>query len=231
MGRTVDSDLALFQRHLAQARNEIEELIPANSFGITSADRDKTEGKVARVLYRAINSVPPPANALDTPDFWTWVTMAYCWNFAVWRESSAFLPFMGLADEEQPASNSQVPFVAYIDGRRREQCVGFRLYLRIQCLGGQEHDELADAVTDGTDFWRSAILRGVIGEHPAAVRKMVALQAAPETRLTTERLREFSIALRRQVYNYELATLADIEQARTIEELWSAYHRSAEAAD
>lgn len=222
-GSVAIGELDRFQEELRLARSAMEALIPPSSFGATSTDRDKTEGEAARVLYRALDSSTIPEAAYANPGFWRWLTMAYCWNFTVWRESGAFEPEFGASRGGSVRRRRSPAFAEYLDGKLRDRCVAHRLYLRARCLGGERHLHLTDAVREGTDFWQSMILSGIVGEYPFAVQRLVELQSDEATRMTTNELRPFAKDLRRTLYNFELLLLAKAEQRDFIAELWSKY--------
>lgn len=194
------------------ARWDVEHLIDGSNSGEHNGlDIDQVEGKAAVQLFDAIESAEVPANALDDPMFWSWVSLASMWNFIVWRQPTAFAPADGSAD----AWNQ------YVDGRLSHECVASRMYLRMVALGGSEHAELASAVPGGTDLWRSHILRVRVGEHPQLVRAIIRLHANPATRLPTNSLREFAKELNRTLTNFVPTHLSDEEADALIGEIWN----------
>lgn len=199
---------------LEAARSEIETLLPTDG---TRRDFDRTEGRASVVLYRAVSDSGADVIALDDPGFWRYVSLAHLWNFAVWREP-AFRPNQASLDEPGPSKGR---YEQYVDGRNFFNCVATRMYLRVKCLGGLEHGDLAWAVTKGTDFWRSHILRVKAGEHPAVVRAIVRRQADPATRLDTNPLREFAKQLNRSLVNVVPAMLNEDAANGMVDELWA----------
>ena len=137
------------------------------------SDPDQIEGKAACVLFGAITDAGTDPAALDDPGFWRYVCLAHIWNFAAWRQPTAFAGKRSAEGApETPAS-----LKSYVDGNRPHECVPVRMYLRVRALGSLEHADLASAVREGTDFWRSHILRVKVGEYPPIVRAMVRRQA------------------------------------------------------
>ena len=199
---------------LEAARATIEGLLPSDG---TRHDVDRTEGRASVVLYRAVSDSGADVTALDDPGFWRYVSLAHLWNFAVWREP-AFRPKQVSLDEPGPPKGT---YEQYVDGRNFFNCVATRMYLRVKCLGGLDHGDLAWAVTKGTDFWRSHILRVKAGEHPAFVRAIVRRQADPATRLDTKPLREFAKQLNRSLVNVVPAMLNEDAADAMVEQLWA----------
>ncbi|MXW96330.1 MAG: hypothetical protein F4110_02005 [Acidimicrobiaceae bacterium] len=212
--REVGEGEALDLAALQAARFKIESLLSSD---IRRPQVDPTEGRASVVLYRAVSESGADVAALDDPGFWRYVSLACLWNFVVWREPS-FRPKQASLDE--PAS-SRGTYEQYVDGRNYFNCVATRMYLRVKCLGGLEHCDLAWAVTDGTDFWRSHILRVKAGEHPAFVRAIVRRQADAATRLDTDPLREFAKQLNRSLVNVVPAMLDEDAADRFVDELWA----------
>lgn len=194
------------------ARWSVEQLIDACDSGeLDDLDTDQIEGKAAVELFNAIEEAEVPADALDDPMFWSWVSLASLWNFIVWRQPTAFAPADGSAD----AWNQ------YVDGRLSHECVASRMFLRVVAVGGSEHADLASAVSGGTDLWRSHILRVRVGEHPPLVRAIIRLHANPATRLPTNSLREFAKELNRTLTNIVPTHLNDEEVDALVGEIWS----------
>ncbi len=198
---------------LEAARGEIENLMPRDG---KRPDPDRTEGRASTILYGAIEESGADVAALDDPGFWRFVSLAYLWNFAAWREP-AFRPKQTKLDEVPPQGGG---YEKYVDGRNFFNCVASRMYLRVKCVGGLAHGDLAWAVSRGTDFWRSHILRVKVGEHPSLVRAMVRRQADPSTRLDTDPLREFAKQLNRTLVNVVAPMLDDEAADGLVGELW-----------
>ena len=205
----------LDEQMLEKARHDIETLVNGN--GAEGLDYDQTEGKAAWRLCRAIEDACVETPALDDPGFWRYVVLAHVWNFTVWREQRAAFAAAGSGQDEV---GMPTRFKPYIDGRRSTECLPTRMYLRVKALGGLEYGHLAWAVKDGTDFWRSHLLRVRAGEHPPLVRAMVKRQADPDTRLSTSLLRVFAKELNRTLVNLVPGLLDDEAADDLVGELW-----------
>lgn len=199
---------------LEVAQSQIEELLDRDD--MQDLDADQIEGKAACALFGAMTDSGADPAALDDPGFWRYVCLAHVWNFAVWRQPTAFAG--SRSTEGSPGTPTSLK--SYIDGNRPHECVPVRMFLRVRALGGLEHAELASAVRDGTDFWRSHILRVKVGEHPPIVRAMVRRQANDETRLLTDDLRELAKDLNRTLTNVVPALLDEDSAEDLVGELW-----------
>ncbi|MCY3559879.1 MAG: hypothetical protein OXH20_01705 [bacterium] len=214
-------DGAEFDTHaLNRARTEIERLIEPAAPDAAGLDQDQIEGRAAILLYRALPQSSVTVPMLDDPGFWRYVALAHLWNFAVWREPKAFRPTEG-EDQEGPGPEK---FRPYVDGKKFSECVPARMWLRVNMLGGRE-EHLAAAVREGTDFWRSHILRVRLGEHPAIVRAMVRRQANEATRLATSPLRGLVKELTRTFNNLVPSVLEDEAADRLVAEIWDKWSR------
>ncbi|WP_419842265.1 hypothetical protein [Candidatus Poriferisodalis sp.] len=206
------------------AREEIEALLsqhqrnsnPRAATATAKLDDDQLEGKATVHVFDAVEASQAAPSALDDPGFWRYLALAHLWNFAAWRERRAFT---AVPDD---SGTLTVPknLGDYVDGKRQAVCVPLRMFLRVRCLGGTSHAGLASAVRQGTDFWRSHILRVVAGEHPTIVRAMVRRQADESTRLNTGSVREFAKELNRTLVNVVPAMLDDDAADELVGELW-----------
>jgi hypothetical protein len=169
----------------------------------TNKDRDRFEGKASVKLYEALRAVPP--EILDDRGFWRYLALRYFWEFIAWREQGAFA-----------AGNH----LKYVDASTNTEAVLPRMYLRALAVGGGAHSELASAVTEATDFWRSHVLRVRTGSAPALTRAFAAKQA--RDRLMTESLREAAKRLNRNWTNVVLYLYDDDEARRVIDKIWDA---------
>ena len=212
-GPRIDQDSLLHARATAEALADPHRRVDGSS---TTTDQDKVEGEAAVTLYGAVRDSGADTTALDDPGFWRYVGLAHSWNFAAWRETSGFAVKPG----ENGALVASRTLGNYVDGRRFHECVPLRMYLRVRSLGGASYADLASAVRQGTDFWRSHILRVVAGEHPPIVRAMVKLQADEKTRLNTDPLREFAKQLNRTLVNLAPALFDDDAADALVRELW-----------
>lgn len=210
---------------LWDARGKIERLIkwpPRDDDQPSPASQESAEGNACQYVHDALEAATLPIAALDDPGLWTWISMEFVWNFIVYREYKSVTSYLALVD--QGGDPSRHAFLDYVDGKKAE-CVARRMYLRVRCLGDPQHHHLAAKVPEGTDFWRSSILRRKQGEHPAMVQAMVSRQSEwPNTsggrRLTTDPLRAFSRSLSFESRNLDLHSLTEGEQKALIERLW-----------
>lgn len=168
---------------------------------IDGNDKDLLEGRVAPVLYSALQEVY--VEVLDDPGFWRYLSMMYFWDFIAWREEKAF---------------ERGNYLKYVDGEKSTECVLIRMYLRVQALGGSEYGSMAAEVSKATDLWRSHIIRVRTGTAPPLTRAFVKRQR--DHRLDTPDLREFAKRLNRTWTNVLLNIYDDEEAERLIEELW-----------
>lgn len=187
----------------------------------SARDQEDAEGDACYHLYDAIAQTELPIAALDDPGFWTWISMRFLWNFILYREAKAVKRYHTALDQHE--DTSQLEFLKYIDGKKA-QCVSRRMYLRVRCLGDSGR-HLAREISEGTDFWRSAILRRKQGDHPPIVRAIATRQARPKHddrggRLSTNALRAFSRNLSFEARNLDLHSLSDRQLEALVGRLW-----------
>lgn len=193
VGQGIDLDVSRFH----DAARQLSEAIRIPPPG---GDRDLIEGRMSKVVCEALEGVP--AEILDDPGFWRYLSLKYFWKFIAWREEKAF------------AIGNHM---RYVDGEKSTECVLTRMYLRVAAVGGLEHAALADAIPRSTDFWRSHVIRVRTGSaHPLA-RALAMMQR--DHRLATPELRELAKALSRTWTNVLLNIYTDDEARSLIEEL------------
>lgn len=216
---------------LEEARLDIEELI--QDIRPESRGADKIEAQAAVILYRALVRHRIPVEVLDNGGFWAHLSVAFLWNFAVWRHYSTFRKLVRpgeplddvnpSAAEENEVDKKRRNWLEYVDGARGSECIASRLYLRVNCLGGEEYSKLAVSGKQGADFWRSHILRVKQGEYPSIVRAMVQRQSDPELYLSPQNrgpLRRFARNLNHHLVNFEMEALTDEDQNCLVNRLW-----------
>jgi hypothetical protein len=169
----------------------------------TDKDRDRFEGKASAKLYETLSGVPP--EVLDNRGFWRYLALRYFWTFIAWREQEAFV-----------AGNH----LKYLDASTNTEAVLPRMYIRAQAVGGSAHADLAAALTNATDFWRSHVLRVRTGSAPALARAFTERQVSD--RLVTNPLREAAKRLNRNWTNVVLNLYDDDEARRVINKIWDA---------
>lgn len=193
VGQGVDVDMSRINRaaeHLAEA---IRTRPPGR-------DRDLIEGRMCKVVYEALECVP--AEVLDDPGFWRYLSLKYFWGFIAWREERAF------------ANGNHMK---YVDGEKSTECVLTRMYLRVAAIGGPEHAGIARAIPKSTDFWRSHVIRVRTGTAPPLARALAVMQR--DNRLATPEIRELAKALSRTWTNVLVNIYTDEEARSLINEL------------
>lgn len=158
-----------------------------------SKDRDLFEGQVAAELHPTLRDLT--VEALDDPGFWRWLTMKYFWDFVFWRESGTF------------ASREFEKYRKYIDGLSAAECVLMRMFLRAQAVVDGDDYSMTSAISSGTDFWRSHILRVRVGASPPVAKAFAHEQATH--RMPTGELRSYARRLNRIQTNVVLALYDD----------------------
>jgi hypothetical protein len=167
------------------------------------AERYRLEASAAAILYESLQHIDADTagDPRDDPGFWRYLSLAYFWDFIAWRESRAF---------------AKGNFEKYVDGRTATECVLTRMYARGAAVGGLDHLRSSEAV-QGTDFWRSHVLRVRTATAPPVVRAFVEMQ---KTRpLGRDDLREFAKALTRTWTNVVPAIYDDDDAGALISEL------------
>ena len=162
-------------------------------------ERYRVEGTASVLLYQALQHIDQDVRGdpRDDPAFWRYLSLAYFWEFISWRERRPFA-----------AGN----FEKYVDAESPTECVLTRMYARGASVGGLDHLDSATAV-EGTDFWRSHVLRVRTGTAPPIVRALVEMQATQ--RLTTNDIRAFAKGLNRMWANV-VPAIYDDEDARAL---------------
>ena len=197
-------------------KEKVDNLVNDN---FDTSDKDQVEGLAACEIYDAIKELKVPTEILDNPDFWTFLNCQYLWKFIVWRQTEAFKFDSDDEIEFSPKIKS------YILGKSTQisDCVARRMYLRVHCLGGPEFacaNKLSFSVKDGTDFWRSHIIRVRTGQRTNVVRQMVSLQSNDEFRLVVTPMREFAKKLRRSLTNRVMLDSDDENSNELVDDLW-----------
>jgi hypothetical protein len=194
VGRGAELDL----RPIAQTAKEITEEARA----WTDSDRDRFEGKVSTQLLGRLSHVP--IEVLDDRGFWRFVSLRYFWEFIAWREEGPF---------------SKGNYLKYVDASTNTESVLPRMYLRARAVGGPTHADVAAGVPNGTDFWRSHVLRVRTGSAAPVTRAFATKQA--EDRLATDPLRQAARRLNRTWTNVVLHLYQEAEAAAVIETIWN----------
>jgi hypothetical protein len=166
-----------------------------------NADKDKLEGEICGLVYRALEHVP--IEILDDPGFWRFIGIRYFWGFTLWRESSAL------------AKNN---IATYFSAKSSSESIPLRLYLRAQAMRDSDGQfPLAEAVSEGTDFWRSHIIRVRTGRARALAQAFAKLQGSD--RMMTDELRQFARRLNRQWANVIMLDYDDKQSNDILKEI------------
>lgn len=198
-----DMDLDPIHDLVARIRSDWEQIEEDKSIRVL----DDFEAHVGVLLHGTFDQMELPAEQLDDPGFWRYLTVAHLWWFVQWRERSAM------------ASNDWSRIKVYVDGTRHSECVLLRAYIRARIAFEGGSYELASAVPSATDLWRSHILRVRTSYQPDLTAALIRSQV--EDRMTTDRLREFARKLNRLNSNVITAGYESEDARSLIEELRS----------
>lgn len=162
------------------------------------SDRDRIEGFLAGPLHEALRGVP--VEVLDDPSFWRWVGLAKMWRFVHWRESATF-------------KKDATEYLKYTDGRTTSECVAIRTYLRGRICAELGDPDLAAAVANGTDLWRSHIIRVRVSRTHELAGALIRRQVVE--RLPATSLRRSARRLNRDLSNL-IPSFIDSETAELL---------------
>lgn len=168
-----------------------------------SEDRDRVEGRVAGIVHATLSVLPTPI--LDDPGFWSFLSLAHCWPFVVWRQEDAF------------HSGDPAKFMRYVDGTNATECVLLRTYLRGQISHTEYGYGLASALPRATDLWRSHVIRVGTGAAPVVAQAFVRDQV--RERMRTDDVRAFARGLNRSSTNIVFPYLEGEDADRLIRDL------------
>ena len=148
-----------------------------------TVDKDKLEGEICSQVYMALEHLP--IEILDDPGFWRFIGIRYFWSFILWRESSAL---------------KKANIATYFSAKSSSESIPLRIYLRAQAMRDLNGNfPLAEAVSEGTDFWRSHIIRVRTGRARILAQAFARLQSSE--RMLTVELRQFARRLNRHWSN------------------------------
>jgi hypothetical protein len=167
------------------------------------ADADMFEGQASSAIHEMLSNLP--LAIIDDPGFWRYLSLTHFWWLAVWRHPSAF-------ESDDPALH-----LRYVDGVQTTECVLSRMYLRAQIAEIDGDYSLTTAVAQGSDFWRSHILRVSTGSSPALSRALLREQA--DRRMTTDKVRALARDLNRISSNVVLSIYDEDDAAALVTEL------------
>ena len=146
-----------------------------------------------------------PLAIIDDPGFWRYLSLVHFWWLAQWRHPSAF------------ESNDPALYLRYVDGVLTTECVLSRMYLRAQIAEIDGDYSLTTAVAQGSDFWRSHILRVSTGASPPLSRALLREQS--ERRMPTDQARALARDLNRISSNIVLSIYDEEDAAALLTEL------------
>ena len=175
--------------------------------GPNAKDLDMFEGIVGARLHAALGDAGVSIEVLDEPGFWAYLTVRHLWWFVYARQEPTF------------EGKDFGEFRKYVDGTNATECVLLRAYLRARISRRDDHHayKLATAIPNGTDFWRSHILRVQTSMSPSLTQAFAAEQA--ENRMNTDELRGYARRLNRMWSNVVMHVYDDDEAAVVISEL------------
>jgi len=200
--RWIGPEPAVDLQPLSTASVELAEQLKAFGARPDKNDKDRFEGESSPSVFQALAHLP--VEALDDPGFWRWVSVTELWWLAMWREIQSF-------------RKGWESFRIYVDGKRFSECVALRMFLRGQLMTEAGDPSLAGAVSDGTDFWRSHILRVKTSYQPLVAAGLVRQQVA--SRMMVEELRDYAKRLNRLSSNVLLDMYDRAEAEALLREL------------
>ncbi len=164
--------------------------------------RDLFEGKSAGPLHATLKDLP--LAVLDDPGFWRYVGVAHLWDLIVWRESKTF-------------EKDWAKYRIYIDGRKHAECVPLRMFLRGQIsLDSNGGYRASSEVPEGTDLWRSHIVRVRTSYIPPLARGLVDQVATHK--IATDPLRAYARRINRVRSNVTLQLYTEDEIVKLLDE-------------
>lgn len=200
---------------LAQLRGAVAAVIDglgADVKGDLWKDVDRVEGHLALLTFPTFDALP--IEVLDDGGFWRFLSIGVFWPFIAWRESSAIE--RGNAD-------------TYVNGRRNTENIPMRLYLRARAVDGEQRDDLASAIPQAADFWRSHVLRTQTASAPVLARSLATMQL--DSRMAAKEIRPLARRLNRVWTNALLFLYSPAEADALIEHLRGSDTEDAEDDD
>jgi hypothetical protein len=161
---------------------------------------EKYESEICGEVHQALRDLP--YEILDDPKFWQYLAVHFFSEFIMWRESDAL---------------SSGNLLSYFRATGVE-CIPLRLFLRGQVVfEATGKYDLAAAIPEGTDFWRSHILRVKTGRDRNVARVFVDMQR--DKRLLTKQLRSLARLINRMRANVFLSEYDVIKSKAVLDEL------------
>jgi len=196
---------------LASLEQVAAELDRRVATAVDETDRDHLEGVMSGAVFDAMRSIP--AEILDDERFWSYVAARYFWRFIIWREESAL---------------AKGNIATYFKGSSGADSIPLRLYLRGQSVVRSDgaHD-LEGVVPNGTDFWRSHVLRVRVGRARRLARALAETQR--DSRMSTEILRQVARRINRLWANLMLYEYDELSASKLIAEIRAEVEASRES--
>lgn len=166
-------------------------------------DRDAREAEYSVRLYESLKAAPP--EVLDDPAFWHFVSLDLFLDLIKWRQPGAF--------DDGPNTYSR-----YVDGTNVTECVPLRMYVRgrLAVLAGDQ--SLATAIEEGTDFWRSHVIRVSTSFSPVLTKALVVRQE--KDRLPTSELRQAAKIINRSTSNLLVPIINEGHASGIVDAAW-----------
>jgi hypothetical protein len=180
---------------------EIEShLTDPKTAGAGTKIQEQYESEICGKVHQAVKNLP--YEILDDPKFWQYLAVQYFSTFIMWRESGAL-----------KSGNILTYFRA-----TGVECIPLRLYLRGQVVfEATGKYDLASAIPEGTDFWRSHILRVNTGKDRNIVRALAEMQR--DKRMLRDQLRSVARLINRMRANVFLSEYDAVKGKSIVDEL------------
>lgn len=158
--------------------------------------QEQYESEICGKVHQAIKDLP--YEILDDPKFWQYLSVQFFSIFIMWRESGAL---------------QRGNILSYFRATGVE-CIPLRLYLRGQIVfEATGKYDLASAIPEGTDFWRSHILRVNTSKDRTFARVFVEIHR--DKRLLTKQLRALAPLFKKMRANVYLSEY-DVAKGKSI---------------
>lgn len=168
------------------------EMKSGNGKKLSGRRKDELEALLAVDFKTNIDKLP--SRALIETDVWRYLAAVEMFDFISWRDGV----------------NCKMTSFGAVNDNPGFDCVPLRMYLRIRILqdGMVEGDDLNELATfQGTDFWRSHVLRVKLGQEPRLIRRF--MSAISDDQLNTNEVRRLAKILSRFSTNLTLESMSD----------------------
>ena len=202
-------------RSIAALARELDEALRHER---TARAAETLEGRFAGRVHEVL--VECPVEVLDDHEFWTYLAVVHFWRFILVREQRSFedaVKGRQALDDDSSSAEEHVPFRRYFDGTDVYQ-LPLRMFIRAQAVEDDGDYSLTEAVADGTDFWRSHVIRVSTSYWPPLARALVRRQA--DERLGTKELRKAARTLNRFRANMYPAAYDDHLAEQAVDRSW-----------